>query len=95
MPTAFFVTADANPASCRVIGWVLGPWGHQSILYKFIHCTPELNRGDFCVDGVDYNASGSTSLNDETITSKPYLHYTIKKMPVSTHYLILAVSQNT
>ena len=48
MPTAFFVTADAGPASCRVIGRVLNPWGHQYILYKFIHCTPELNRGDFC-----------------------------------------------
>ena len=29
MPTALFFTADATPASCRVIGWVLNPWGHQ------------------------------------------------------------------
>jgi len=51
IPTALFVTADANPASCRVIGWVLSPWGHQFYLYKSIHCTPELNLRFLCRRG--------------------------------------------
>ena len=68
--------------------------GPSVYLYKLVHCTPELNRGDFCVDGVDYNASRSTSLDDETITPKSYLYYSIKEMAVSTYYLILAYGQN-
>ena len=85
MLTALFVTADANSTSCQVIGRVLDSVGPSVYLYKFIHCTPELNRGDFCVDGVDYNASGSTSLVEEIITFKLYSYHSMKEISLSTN----------
>ena len=39
-----FDTAGCQPASCRVIGRVLSPWGPSVTSYEIIHCTPKLNQ---------------------------------------------------
>ena len=49
IPTALFFTADANPASCRVIGWELKSVGPAIVQIYPLYVL--IKSEDFFVDG--------------------------------------------